>query len=278
MVRIWRRFQDAPWWWRAPAKGAILAATVFLVCFPYPNLFIRNVQHWRNPNALIAPEAEGLQPWLDELRPKLEGKPAGAEALKVVEGFVYEKVPYAWDWDTWGVADYLPTVPETLQAGAEDCDGRALISASLLRNLGYKADLVTDGMHVWVKTDHGETMSPGRLPKLIEAKDGQVKIRWSNLLNIPKSSAFAVSVFPLGRELIILLVFWSLAVRTGMRPIITGACLTMLVGGLLLLRATGADAWHPSGLDIAGQWTSLAILLTGSVILHILHRRARRSR
>ncbi len=246
-----------------------------MVCFPYPHLFVRHIQHWRDPNALIEPDAPGLKPWLVELEPDLDGLEAGSEALKVVERFVYRKVPYAWDWDTWGVADYLPTVPETLQAGAEDCDGRAVISASLLRNLGYEADLVTDSVHVWVKTDHGETMSPGRLPKLIETRDGKAHVRWRSLLNLPKSAAYGIAVFPLLRELIVVAVFWLLALRKGMRSLDAAICLALLSGGLLLLRISGAEPWHPTNLHFAGQWTALATMLTGVVALQIAYRRAR---
>ena len=47
--------------------------------------------------------------------------------VRGVEKFVYGHVPYAWDWDTWGVADYLPSVAEVRRMGREDCDGRAVV-------------------------------------------------------------------------------------------------------------------------------------------------------
>ncbi len=277
MLKAWSKFQNGRWWWRIPAKDAVWGLTLFLVCFPYPSLFVRNLRHWRNPNALIEPDAADLQPWITELRPQLDGVEAGPDALKVVEKFVYRKVPYAWDWDTWGVMDYMPTVSEIVGAGAEDCDGRAVISASLLRNLGYKADLVTDAIHVWVKTDRGETMSPGRLPKLVEGTEKGIRIRWASLLNIPKSMAYGIGVFPLVRELTVLVMFWILALRSGVGKLPAAGSLVMMLVGLVVLRQTSDNPWHHTWTDTAGQWFAVALMLAGAAILHASQFRARRA-
>ena len=45
------------WYVRWPCKWAAFAIIYFIVCFPYPSLFIRHVRHWSNPNALIEPDA-----------------------------------------------------------------------------------------------------------------------------------------------------------------------------------------------------------------------------
>ena len=121
------------WPLRIPVKWAIFAVVVLLVCFPYPHMLIRHVRHWRDPDALIAPDAQVLRPFVEELLPLLDNR-SPEEALEHVERYVYEKIPYEWDWNTWGVADYLPTVEEVMEKGVEDCDGRAVIAASLLRD------------------------------------------------------------------------------------------------------------------------------------------------
>ncbi len=277
MLDSWMRFQNAVWWRRAPVKAVVLGVTVFLVCFPYPKLFVRHVLRWSDPNVLIEPDAAELLPLLDELRPKLSNIEAGPDALKVVEKFVYEKVPYAWDWDTWGVVDYIPTVPEVMDAGQEDCDGRAVVSASLLRNLGYQADLVTDTTHVWVKTDQGETMSPGKLPKLVEAGEDGVTINWGSLLNIPRNFGYGVAVFPFWREMTIVLVFWGLALRTGIGRVGPAVCLLLMLNGLVLLRYASANPWHDAPADVAAEWFALANLAAGVVMSQVMQRRARRS-
>ncbi len=273
MLDLWRRFQEQVWWRRVPLKGAILLGTIFVVCFPYPNVFLRHIQHWRDPNALIDPESLALRPLIAELKPKLEGIEPGPEALKVVERFVLEKVPYAWDWDTWGVADYFPTVDEALAAGQEDCDGRAIVSASLLRNFGYQAELVTDLAHVWVKTDRGETMGPGPMGKAIETKGGKVRIHWDALANIPRSLAYGLAVFPVSRELMVLGVYVVLAMRRRMSRWSILAGVVFLLDGLFLLRIAGANAWQA---DVTGQMIGLANLLIGVLVLHAAHVRARR--
>ncbi|NOT00513.1 MAG: transglutaminase domain-containing protein [Phycisphaerales bacterium] len=251
--------------WRRPIKAAIVALTVFLICWPYPSRLILHLRHCRDLNALIEPDAPGLSPYFDELRPKLVDVDAGQDALKIVEKFVYQKVPYAWDWDNWGVVDYLPTVDEVLTAGREDCDGRAVLAASLLRGLGYQADLVTDAVHMWVKTDRGETMSPGAMGTFVESSDAGVVIRWQALTNIPKAFAYGIAVFPLIRELIVVAVIWILTLRRRIRWRVIGLALLVFVDGLLILRLAGSNPWNPNA---AGQWFATANLLFALFLLH----------
>ena len=274
MPRFWVRFQNGRWWWRVPLKGALLGLAVFAVCFPYPSLFLRHAQRWRDPAALIEPEAVGLVPLVNELRTRLEGMERGPDALKVVEALVYEKIPYAWDWETWGVVDYIPRVEEALAAGQEDCDGRAVVAASLLRKLGYQADLVTDMTHVWVKTDSGETMSPGRMKKFVESIDGGVHVNWSALLNLPRSTAFGLAVFPLGRELVVLGVLCLLSVMPGMGWRVWGVGLLLMLDGVVILRWAGADPWRS---NVVGQWLAIANAALGAGLLYVGNWRARRA-
>ncbi|MFQ5494532.1 MAG: hypothetical protein ACE5EX_04045, partial [Phycisphaerae bacterium] len=132
-----------------PVKTAVLAMTVLAVCFPYPSRLAAHIDHWRDPDALIQPDALALQPMLTEVRSMLStlepimidpGSSNGA--LKIVERYVYQKIPYKYDWITWGTVDYLPTVTEVIEKGHEDCDGRAVVAASLLKGLGYDASSV----------------------------------------------------------------------------------------------------------------------------------------
>jgi len=197
------------WYLRLPIKWLLFGLTVLAVCFPYPARLASHLRHWRDPNALIDPDAAAIQPLLEELRPRLAGDLPPREVLSRVERFVYEKVPYEWDWKTWGTADYLPTVEEVFEAGKEDCDGRAVVAASILQNLGYKTELVTDFAHVWVKTDHGETMAPGRR-KALTATDKGLRLDFKALTTLPRSLAYGIAVFPLVRELIVFFVLWLL--------------------------------------------------------------------
>jgi hypothetical protein len=267
MRNAWERFQSGRWWWRAPIKAAVLAVTVFVVCFPYPVRFARHVEHWTDPDAMIEPDAAGLHPMLADLVPDLAGVPRGPEQLRIVERFVYASIPFAWDWETWGVADYLPTVDEVLDKGREDCDGRAVVAASLLRNLGYDARLDTDTTHVWVTTDEGPTMSPGTMRPFMQSGSDGVRVRWGAVANVLPSLAYGIAVFPLERELIVLSVFWLLWLRRGMRITTVLVILLLLLDGLMLLRVGGKLGIHPL------QAFACANLVVGVIILHVARRR-----
>jgi len=230
------------WYVRWPCKWFIFAIVYVIVCFPYPNLLIRHIRHWSNPNALIEPDAPALQPWVRELQTMpMESDPKAV--LRNVQAYVLKHVPYDWDWNTWGMADYMPTVAEVVEKGREDCDGQAVIAASLLKSLGYNARIVTDFAHVWVATDHGETMGPGKV-KMVEMTDKGMKIQWAGLLDLPRTSAYGIAVFPYERELILVAVAWALLLGgAGFLRSLTG--LVLMVGGLFLIRHGGQEYLIP---------------------------------
>lgn len=263
-----------PWWHRLlildglpgtarlGIKAVILAATAFLVTYPLPDQFVRHVWRWRSPNQLIEPSHPGLEPLVEELRPRLENVPSPAQALRVVERFVYEKVPYEWDWNTWGAADYIPTVSEILSAGREDCDGRAVLAASLLTHLGYDAQIVTDFAHVWVKTPDGETMGPGKTKAVVATPEG-IQVQPGAVAQLAKSIGYGISVFPLYREAVLLLILWYLLLHRRSRWWMGVTGLVFLVAGLLTLRAGGRDHLN---LNFMQQWGGLGLMLAGLAV------------
>lgn len=260
------------WYVRWPMKWAIFGLAYVAVCFPYPRLILSHLRHWSNPNALIQPHAPALQPLVVELRSQMDMNANPLETLKFVEGFVYKHVPYDWDWNTWGMADYLPSVEEVISMGREDCDGRAVIAASLLQNLGIDARLVTDLAHVWVSTPHGETMGPGKT-KTIEVTEKGVRFDARGLLQIPQTLGYGIAVFPLPRELILLVVFWGLMLGgTGWpRAIVSFA---LMLGGLLLVRH-GAE--HYRGPQLASELFGLGLFIAGAILLVVKRRRGNNS-
>ena len=254
-MRLFSALNRLPFFTRWPLKGGILVATVFFVCFPNVAQFVRHVQRWRNPNALVEPDAAALAPLAAELRERLSPDQSPADALRVVQALVYEKIEYEWDWVNWGNVDYIPTVTEAILKGREDCDGQAVVAASLLRRLGYQADLVTDFSHVWVRTEYGDTMSPGTQTAIV-AQDGGLSIQPDALLQLPGALGFGLSVFYLDRELVIVLAIWLMMIRPGRKWWRNALALGMLVGGLMLIRKGGAG-WtvpyvgaEPSGVAV----------------------------
>jgi len=278
------------WYLRIPVKWLIFAVVTFLMLFPDPRRFVRQIKHVSNLSAMIDPNAPELAQWDAELRKLLvedaqreakasaeSGKtaaasqPAGATsqpargdsrpnpimAQRVIERFVFNHVLYAWDWDVWGCADYMPTVSEMFAIAAsspdkkihEDCDGRAVMAASLMKRFGYDAEIVTDLRHVWVKTKAGEYMGPGRAKTVVSTAHGQQVDYSSALSNSVVALSYGVEVFPLLRELVIVAAAFILMLRRG------GSAKLGLIGGLLLFQGLlfmrtghidplhGAQAW-----------------------------------
>ena len=254
----WLFLNALPWYSRWPVKWLVLAVTVLLVAFPSPSRLMTHLQHWRHPDQLIEPNHPGLEPWVVDLEAQLADQPlAGPQALKKVERYVYDHVPYAWDWNTWGCADYLPTVSEVLEKGKEDCDGRAVVAASLLRRLGYETRLVSDFRHVWVWTEQGETMSPGKV-RAIEVTDGEVKVQPGALASALRATSFGLAVFPFGRELIVVLVMWWLLRWRGGGRAAGLVALLLMLDGLLIVRLAGRHHFDAQPLGETIGWLNIA--------------------
>ncbi len=232
------------WPLRIPVKWAVMGVTFLVVCFPHPTQLVRHIDHWRHAEALIEPDAVALEPLVTELRPLVAENQSPKKVLQTVQRFVCKKIKYAWDWDTWGNADYMPTVTEAVEQGQEDCDGRAVVAASLLRRLGYNAHLVTDFAHVWVKTDRGETMGPGRNKAVVATKKG-LSVQRGALGQLARALAYSVAPFPLVRELILLVVFWWLLLRSKCGFGCGAVAFLLLLNGLFFLRTGGVNYREP---------------------------------
>ncbi len=250
------------WYARWLIKWVIFGLAYGVVCFPHPTLLVRHLQHWSNPEALIEPNAPQLEPFVKELRSQIGNGPPDRATLAAVEKFVYRKIPYAWDWNTWGMADYLPTVAEVIGKGREDCDGRAVLAGSLLTRLGVPARLVTDFTHVWIDTDLGATMGP-RAHKAIEVTNHGMKLNAGGLAELPRAVAFGVSVFPLTREVILVVVLWLLLLDRRVGRLTALVSLTLLFAGLLAIRF---GAQNP---NLATTWTTLlgTAVMLGAIAL-----------
>ena len=286
------------WRLRILPKFLVFGAVTFFVLFPNPAQFVRHLIHVSDMQAMVEPDAPQLAEWEAEFRRRVEEKqqaveraaaasasaaePFGPrEVQKELEQFVYEKVKYDWDWNVWGGADYMPTIEEMFAqaAGAsdglmrEDCDGRAIIAASLLRRLGYESFVVTDLRHVWVTTPEGEWMGPGRTKTIVSGSDGNQTAFFKTLANVPVALSYGLAVFPLWRELIILGTAFLLLLG-GQRswvPIAFGGML--LLQGLLFMRlgylapqlVAGNGAAWPVWLGVVHMLGGFGVLLASSL-------------
>src|SRR5206468_3980690 len=87
--------------------------------------------------------------------------------VKVVEKFVLKRIPYVRDYETWGNMEYWPTAEEVCQKRQEDCDGRAILAASVLRARGYhSAKLAVSLDHMWTEVNAREK-EPGMQEEIV---------------------------------------------------------------------------------------------------------------
>lgn len=269
MLTAWRQWHDGPRLIRWPLKALLFVIVTLLVLFPNPSKLATLLDRLANLDRLIDSQHPGLARLEEDVRRKLPDGASARAALPIVEKTVYQHVPYAFDWDNWGVMEWLPTVDEVLTRGREDCDGRAVVAASLLRRLGYDAWLVTDILHMWVETPEGETMAPtGGAKTLSGGRPGQTGTQASIdvkvLNNAARGMAFGVAVFPLLREIIIVaaLALLTLHPRAGFWRSACG-CLLLWIG-LYTLRDVGEQAArHLRPGDLAAAWAAAGAFAVG---------------
>ena len=262
MTKLWHGINGLGGFGRWAIKTAVFGVVLVLVLFPDVRLLVRQIGRMGQLDAMVDANAPGLA----EIQLKLDGvweeEASPREKLRIVQSFVEALIPYDWDWNTWWVVDYLPTVEEVLVKGREDCDGRAVLAASLLRGRGYDAKLVGNTLHMWVSTEHGETMRPaGR--KAVESTPEGVRIHWGALRDTPRHLAFGIAVFPLVRELVVVAALWVLLVRPGLRWRYAVAGGFLMVSAVGIWRVMARDPW---AINAWGCWLGL-IVAAGGIVL-----------
>ncbi len=276
VVRAWHALHRLPRRRRWPLKAGFFLLALLLVLYPRVWLLPVTIARMADTNTVIDPTEPRLAPLESQVRASLPDQPELAVVRRRVEQIVYQHIPYAFDWETWGVMSFLPTTAEVLDRRRADCEGRAVVAASLLRRLGYQAWLVADLKHMWVvardpATDTAqELMSPGEGTKSVVATPEGTRIAFDLglLANLGRGLSFGVAVFPLLRELIIVaaLALVTLQPRSSVRR--RGVGVALLLASLFLLRAghdpTTGVATHPVwtwlGLSALGVgWLTLAV-------------------
>ncbi len=232
---MWTRLARLPWVWRCLVKWGLLAGVILVVLYPRLDLLLRHVRHLRDVESLIQPDLPEIAAMNREIDAQLATNSPRRDEFKAVERFVYQRVPYKYDWINWGNLDYWPTTAEVLERQREDCDGRAVLAASLLRARGFKtAQIVANLNHVWVAVDKTELMGPQK-EKNLRRVGGKTVVTLPGLRTWLGCAAM-ISEFPAIRSLIILATVLVLAYHphrnvTGLLAVTTAA----LVGFVLLL-------------------------------------------
>lgn len=269
---LWRRLNTLPWCGRWPLKLAVFTVVTAVVLYPKVWLLPVWLDRLGNMNSVLDPEDPRLATLEEQVRERLPAGAPASEALEAVQQTVYDHIPYAWDWDVWGVVEYLPTVAEVFEQGREDCDGRAVVAASLLRRMGHQAWLVSDLLHVWVETPYGELMSPtGGEKTLVGTQTGtQTTVSPRLVRNLARGFSYGVAVFPLTRELIILTTLCVLTMQPwSSRWRRVAGCLLLWIA-LDTLRGAGQQAALAGQTrDIATTWVGVGLALAGWVVLAV---------
>lgn len=272
----WESLQTARFRVRGPVKLFIFLVVVFLVLYPHPSFFVKHIRHLRQLDTLADPNDPAVAAMSERFEAHLRKLALNPQALlragvgprdpqfavSAVDRFVYREIPYSYDWDNWGVVDYIPTAGEAIARGTEDCDGRAVVATALLRRRGIDARVMGDFQHVWVWTPGGETLNP--LPKPVyRVTEKGTTVQWGNILNL-KPLGFAFGAFPLPRQLIIVVTAWFLLLAPGLARSWRVLALGLALLGLFVARAAGGRSRVPDDL---GTILGVLELATAAAIL-----------
>lgn len=232
--RVWLWLAQLRAGWRWLVKGALLGAVVLFTLYPHPVLLVREIQHLSNIESLIQPGLPEIAEMNRTISAQLKPDATKRDEFRAVERFVNEHIRYEYDWFNWGNLDYWPTAKEAIDRKREDCDGQAIVAASLLRARGFKtAQVVANLQHCWVAVDGMELMGP-QTDRNFRRVGDRVVLTLPQLRTVLASTAM-ITKFP--------------AVR----------CLIILAAALVL-------AYHPCR-NWTGLFAVLALSLVGFVLL-----------
>lgn len=267
--------------WRWIAKLALLGMVVLFTLYPHPVLLVRGVQHLGDVESLIQPELPEIAEMNRAITAQLKPDATKKEEFRAVERYVYEHIRYEYDWFNWGNLDYWPTAKEAIDRQREDCDGQAIVAASVLRARGFKtAQVVANLQHCWVVVAGSELMGPQPDKNMRRVGDRVVLTfpEWRTFLG----SAAMLNKFPAVRSLVILAAALVLAYHpcrnlTGF----LGVMALGLVGFVLLLDWSNRFNARANELEVGMLFWSLGCLLVallGALCANRIHLgRARHS-
>ncbi len=133
-----------------------------------------------NPLLLLRAVGQSWTPVIDaaavrEIAAGLPNDPAAIE-----HAVLTRIVPYGVPWQVYSVPWYFPTPAEVLAAGRSDCQGRAVVFASILQAKGIPYTLDASFDHIWVNYAH-KAASKLENPQIVLAKkaaDGSYGFQW----------------------------------------------------------------------------------------------------
>ncbi len=234
--------------------------------YPNPVLLLRQLGHYLDTESLIQPHLPAMPEINREIDQLIATNAPALTELKAVERFVYRRIAYQYDWHGWWNLDYWPTAAEVWERKREDCDGRAVLAASILRARGHAdARLVANLQHVWVAVGTNELMGP-MADKNFRREGGKTVITFPALKTLLDSLAMTCK-FPAWRVVLMLVTLLALlfhpSADTGRFAML---CAVMLAGYAVFIdwcvRRTDRDA---AGFD--WNFPVAAALILGSLVI-----------
>jgi len=192
------------WWIRI----ALLGCWFFLVMYPVP--WLLPVSLYR----LYRPPLESLQ--VADMAESLQGS-----SPEEVEEFVYQTLPYRFDWEAHGMPWYFPTLDEALVKGYGDCKSRYLLFASLLENLGIPYEKHISPTHIWVSYEGkiDTTIENHQVSFYVTDETGAMEFQWPQIDAGRSWGSFVEGfwdVMPLSRKILLFSGFLVIMFATSM--------------------------------------------------------------
>lgn len=187
----------------------LLVSWGLVALYPNPGVLVASFVHVARPEA----DAAAVMP----LAATLPDDP------RVIEDQVLDRLPYATDWEVWGVPWRFPTAAEAVAAGRGDCEARAVVLMSVLDAKGIPYNLRNSINHMWV--DY-----PGKVPTanendavvLADRDGGILSLRLPDDFDLRREMESKIDLFwtpmPLARRLLLFVGLLLVAVAARRAP------------------------------------------------------------
>ncbi len=204
LAALWTWLASRSFTIRFLIKLLIFLIILMIVVSPNPVLNVKQIAAYTNTEALFAPfpELETINAEIDSLLPE---DYTFKDEYNTIVRYVYQHVPYQFDWDNWVNAEYWPSAQQTWERGKEDCDGRAILAVAIFRSRGYAdANIVGSMRHLWIKVAGQEGMGPDT-EKIMVVEDGRKKMRMPPISYLLEAFANQLYYYPECRMAVIVL-------------------------------------------------------------------------
>lgn len=272
-LRAWNKIARFPVWAQIILKSAIFVVVLIIVLFPNPILLVKQIYTYTHLDSLIQttfPEMEHINQELDAILPSNATR---QQEFQMIQRYVYQHIPYMYDWHNWGNADFWPTAEQVWQRQREDCDGQAVLAASILRARGFEsARLMGNIRHIWVAVDEEELMSPDREQTVIY-EEGKIRINWPSRELLFGALAIYFGDFPGIRHVILLFTLLGLCYHPGSSfSRFLGLAIMALIG-LIVLQDWARQTLQTRAGTIDIHFVGGSLLLCGAIFLAVIMKK-----